>query len=86
LCLKKATIFYRSYSYPDAGYDGGASATPIYNSTLNYLVAGKLNVDNVVSPAVLYMVKLPFIQALMWPKTIVLDKYDLTGVLYIDWK
>jgi hypothetical protein len=71
-------------SYPDGGYGGGASATPIYNSTLNYLVAGKLNADNAISPAALYLGETPVYTSANVAKTIVLDKY--TGVLYIDWK
>ena len=73
-------------SYSDGGYDGGASATPIYNSTLNYLVGGKVNADNAISPAALYLGDTPVYTSANVAKTIVLDKFSLTGVLYIDWK
>jgi hypothetical protein len=79
-------LFTDLNAYPTGHYLSGGAATPVYNSTLNYLVAGKRNADNAISPAALYLGETPVYISANVAQTIVLDKYMLDNVLYIDWK
>lgn len=76
-------------SFPDFTSNGNFSATPVYNSTLNYMVAGSIdqNNNNAIEPAAIYLGPTPVDVAANVAKTILLSKYSTpNGTLYSDWK
>ena len=80
-------FFTNLNAFPDVEYGGSISASPEYNSTSDYLLAGKLNDDKTISPAAIYLGAAPVFISASSPQTIVLTKYGAPGsVLYTDWK
>ncbi|MGZ3890534.1 MAG: hypothetical protein ACXVI9_08530 [Mucilaginibacter sp.] len=75
-------------NFPKLTYGGSTTSTPIYNSTLNYLVGGSFNSGaNTIAPAALYLGDPSEFQDANIPTTIVMKQYSATGSnLYTDWK
>ena len=74
---------------PDGTYPGGDSATPVYNSTLQYLVAAAASttVNNAYIPAALWLGTPPEETAASYPDNLFIPKYASTAsTFYIDWK
>lgn len=81
-------FFTDLHNYPTITYSGTSTATPIYNSTLNYLVAGAYNSDaNTIAPAALYLGEPSQYTGANVPATRILTQYSVTGDnVYTDWK
>lgn len=75
-------------NYPTLTYSGSATSTPIYNSTLNYLVGGSYdNNANTIAPAALYLGAPSEFADANVPTSIIMTQYTVTGSnIYTDWK
>jgi hypothetical protein len=84
---QRLELFTDLASYPTDNTGGYHGATPVYNSALDYIVAGGQNDDGSISPAAIYLGEKPIFADASVPQTIILNKYSLTGgILYTDWK
>ncbi len=86
--LETVKIFTDLKAYPDFTYGGSTTSTPVYNSSLNYLVGGSTdNNTNTIAPAALYLGQNPVYTSANTAKSIVLTNYSFSGInLYSDWK
>ncbi|BAU55914.1 hypothetical protein [Mucilaginibacter gotjawali] len=87
--LVTTELFSNMNTYPDASYPVTNSASPVYNSSLDYLVATYVDPDtnNAIEPAAIYLGTPPVFIDANTPHTIVLNKYSIgSGILYSDWK
>ena len=75
-------------AYPTGHYGAVPSATPVYNSKLNYVVAAGQNKSGANVPAALYLGTgdTTVSTGANVAQTLFLDKFGFSGVLYIDWK
>jgi hypothetical protein len=78
-------------AYPDGGAAVGSnSATPVYNSTLNYIVTGLKSSSNTytgIAPAAVYQEAPSMYAGANTAKTLILSNYSVAGgSFYIDWK
>lgn len=84
----KVEFFSGVNNFPTLTFSGTTTSTPIYNSTLNYLVGGSFDSNaNTIAPAALYLGDPSVFVAANVPVDIVLTQYSVTGSnLYTDWK
>lgn len=86
--LETVKIFTDLKAHPDFTYGGSTTSTPIYNSSLNYLVEGFID-DNTstIAPAALYLGTNPVYTSENVAKSIILTNYSFSGSnVYTDWK
>jgi hypothetical protein len=87
--LEGLKFFTGLKAFPDATYGGGSTATPVYNSSLNYMVAGATDESNsgTIAPAALYLGPNPVYTSANVAQSILLTNYSFSGSnVYTDWK
>jgi hypothetical protein len=75
-------------NFPTLTYSGSTTSTPIYNSTLNYLIGGSFDSNsNTIAPAAIYLGDPSEFEDANVPTSIVMTQYSVTGSnIYTDWK
>jgi len=86
--LTNVSFFQDLHNYPTVTHGGTATATPVYNSTLNYMVGGATNkTTNAIAPAAIYLGDPPEIVGENVPTSKILTQYSSSGGnMYTDWK
>lgn len=86
--LTNVSFFKDLHNYPTVTYGGTTTATPVYNSTLNYMVGGSTNkTTNTIAPAAIYLGDPPEIVGANVPTSKILTQYSSSNSnLYTDWK
>lgn len=86
--LTNLLFFKDLHNYPTVTYGGSATSTPVYNSTLNYMVGGAINsTTNAIAPAAIYLGDPPQIVGENVPTSKILTQYSSArDNIYTDWK